>query len=443
MTPLPSIATRLLRAQVVWSIVWTLTITAAVWLAVSDEVRELQDETLQATAGALSGPLAQLRTVSLDLPALAALAAPAATGGVSTATEPVAWQVVRYGSTESAKVLNASPRAPTEAFYPVPLRGFGDSPAWRVFGLPLGSDGRMLYVAQTRAERTEALFEVALAAALASLAISLLAHLWLRAQTRQELVPLQNLAGSLAVFDPLQPGAAMGAAERQELQVVHNAIDDLGQRLARRVDAERAFSGHAAHALRTPLAGIDAQLAVALRECPPELTARLQQIRAASTRLQSVVSSLLSLFRSGSQLQFAPVDLQEWLPRLAPKGLNLQIAPARPLTADVDLLSAAMLNVFDNAVRAGAQQVSITQPSPQVLRVHDDGSGASSEHRLALMQAVHSQRYEGVTGLGLMLADIVARAHGGRLELPVVSSGFAIEFHLARPLAAPPITGLT
>ena len=439
MTPLPSIAARLLRAQLLWSIVWTLVITAAVWLAVSDEVRELQDETLEAAAEVLSGSLGQFAVAS-NLPGRAGSAK---SGGRPTSAEQFAWQVVRYGSTESAKVLSASPRAPIEAFYPVPLRGFGDSPAWRIFGMPLGSDGRMLYVAQTSADRTEALFEVALAAALASLAIALLAHFWLRAQTRQELVPLQNLAGALAVFDPLQPGAAMGAAERQELQVVHNAIDDLGQRLARRVDAERAFSGHAAHALRTPLAGIDAQLAVALRECPPELTARLQQIRAASNRLQSVVASLLSLFRSGSQLQLAPVDLQDWLPRLVPKGLNLQIAPAQPLTADVDLLSAALLNVFDNAVRAGARQVSITQLSPHVLRVHDDGSGVSAERRLALIQAVQSQRYEGVTGLGLMLADIVARAHGGRLELPVVSSGFAVEFHLARTTGAPPIMGVS
>ena len=434
MTALPSIAARLLRAQVLWSIVWMLAITAAVWLAVSDGVRELQDETLQATAEMLSGPLGQLPAVSLSVPIRAE---PAKSVGLSAAAEQFAWQIVQYGSVESAKVVSASPRAPIQAFYPVPLRGFGDSPAWRVFGLPLGGDGRMLYVAQTSAERSEALFEVTLAAALASLAIALLAHFWLRAKTRQELAPLQNLASSLAMFDPLKPGAAMGAAERQELQVVHNAIDDLGQRLARRVATERAFSGHAAHALRTPLAGIDAQLAVALRECPPEMTARLQQIRAASSRLQSVAASLLSLFRSGSQLQRQPISLQDWLPVLAPKGLNLQITPAEPLVADADLLSAALLNVLDNAVRAGAQHIRITQPSAHTLRLHDDGSGVSAERRVALLQAMHSQRYEGVTGLGLMLADIVARAHGGRLELPVVSCGFAIEFHLAPLLNAP------
>ena len=435
MTPLPSIARRLLRTQLLWSVVWTLAITAAVWLAVSDEVRELQDETLEATAQILSGPLAQAAPVLKPVPP--ALVVPALTSATPTSTEQFAWQVVKYGSVESAKVVNASPGAPLQAFYPVPLRGFGDSPGWRVFGMPLGSDGRMLYVAQVSAERSEALFEVALAAALASLAIALLAHFWLRAQTRQELVPLQNLASQLASFDPLKPGAALGTAERQELQVVHDAIDELGQRLARRVAAERAFSGHAAHALRTPLAGIDAQLAVALRECPPEMTARLQQIRVASGRLQSVVASLLSLFRTGSPLQREPIALQDWLTRLAPKGLSLHVTSTQPLLADADLLSAALLNVFDNALRAGAKNIYVSHPSAHVLRLVDDGSGALEARRVALVQALHSQRYEGVTGLGLMLADIVARAHGGRLELAAVASGFAVEFHLAPPTDMP------
>ena len=38
--------------------------------------------------------------------------------------------------------------------------------------------------------------------------------------------------------------------------------------------------------------------------------------------------------------------------------------------------------------------------------------------REALQAALDSQRYEDHTGLGLMLADMVARAHGGGVRLP-------------------------
>jgi hypothetical protein len=34
-------------------------------------------------------------------------------------------------------------------------------------------------------------------------------------------------------------------------------------------------------------------------------------------------------------------------------------------------------------------------------------------------------------GLGLMLADLVARAHGGTLALPPVEAGFAVEMSFA------------
>ena len=421
-TALPSIRQRLLRTLLVWSALWTFAITTAVWLAVHAEITELLDETLQATAEVLSEPLAQSTAAGQAL----ALPQPIRASDVP-APEQFAWQVVRYASDNTAIVLQASQNAPAQALFAVPLRGFGDLPAWRVYGLTLGNDARMLYVAQTAAERSEAQLEVTLSAAFASLAIALMAHLWLRAKTRQELQPLQNLAAQLNVFDPLGTSAQLGIAERQELQGVHNAIDQLGQRLARRVANERAFSGHAAHALRTPLAGMDAQLAVALRECPPEMLARLQQIRTASQRLQRVVASLLSLFKSGVDLQRKQIALPDWLQRLAPGGLTLHIRADAVVLADADLLAAALLNVLDNAERHGAKNITVTLVDAQTLRLHDDGTGVLPARHLALEQALHSQHYDGVTGLGLMLADSVARAHGGHVNLPKVAFGFAVD----------------
>jgi hypothetical protein len=63
--------------------------------------------------------------------------------------------------------------------------------------------------------------------------------------------------------------------------------------------------------------------------------------------------------------------------------------------------------------------------------------------RLALEQALHSEHYEGVTGLGLMLADIVARAHGGGVDLPEMASGFAVELRLADAVSCVTATAAT
>ena len=271
-----------------------------------------------------------------------------------------------------------------------------------------------------------------MSAALATLAIALLAHLWLRARLRQELLPLEHLAERLARHDPLILGATLGAAERAELRPVHAAIDALTDRLARRLAHERAFTAHAAHSLRTPLAGIDAQLAVALRECPAQLQPRLQRVRSAAARLQRVVTALLTLFRSGVDLRRQPLDLASLVGRLPIEGLSITVEASQTLSADGDLLAAALLNLFDNALRNGASHVIVSTPASAALRVHDDGPGVSAARRSELQEAIAAQAYEGHTGLGLMLADLVARAHGGRLSLPEVDRGFAAELRLAQ-----------
>jgi signal transduction histidine kinase len=225
-------------------------------------------------------------------------------------------------------------------------------------------------------------------------------------------------------------------ASRQELQAVHGAIPALGERLARRVANERAFSAHAAHALRTPLAGIDTQLAVAQREAPASLQPRLARVREAAGRLTRVVSALLALFRSGAELQWQRVDLPALVARLPHEGLAVQVPPGAAVQADADLLTAALINLLDNAVRAGATQVSLSmalQGDRQTLRLHDNGQGCPPERLAQLGAALDAQAYEGRMGLGLMLADLVARAHHGRLHLPEVHDGFAVELTLGQP----------
>jgi signal transduction histidine kinase len=98
--------------------------------------------------------------------------------------------------------------------------------------------------------------------------------------------------------------------------------------------------------------------------------------------------------------------------------------------ADPDLLAAALSNLLDNAQRYGAHRVEVTLPAPGRMRLADDGRGIEPERLAALRAALQAQAYEGQTGLGLMLADLVARAHGGQIELPSVQAGFAVDLVL-------------
>jgi signal transduction histidine kinase len=414
---LPSMRRRLARAVMLGSLVCAAAVSVAVWLATQEEVDELLDDTLQASAEVLGALLRDHE------------GAAARTPSEVRASSRFVWQVVNA----SQQVIARSSSAPAAPLAATPIAGFFDVPDWRVFGAALGGDGRTLYVAQTRAERAEAQFEVALNAVLAALAVSLLGYFWLRSRLRHELAPLQHLSQRLLQHEPLAPGASLWPAERAELQPVHSAIDQLGQRLAKRLAQERAFTAHAAHALRTPLAGIDAQLAVSLRESPAELRPRLQRAREAAARLQRVVAALLTLFRSDGELEREAVDLDRLLRQFPLERVRVAVNAAFPLRADADLLGAALANLLDNAQRHGASRVDVSTPALDTVRLDDDGPGITAERRQALTGALDAQAYDGVPGLGLTLADLVARAHGGRLKLvePARGLGFAVELALA------------
>ena len=426
MTAAPSIRRRLARALLAWAVLLGVAVSFAVGLAVHEEVDELLDDTLRASADAMAELLRMQADAMVAAQAARTAPPPAA---ASDAAGRFAWQLVGPGR----ELLLRSPGAPAALLAAAPVAGFTDATDWRVFGLALGSSGRLLLVAQSRSERAEARFEAGRHAVLATLAVSLLGWLLLRAALRHELQPLQTLSQRLQAHDPLQPGATLGPAARAELVPVHEAVDGLAQRLARRMRSERAFTAHAAHALRTPLAGLDAQLAVAQREAPEALHQRLSRMRQATRRLQQVVAALLTLFRSGADLQRAPVRVADLVDRLPVEGLQITVGDdAATVQADPDLLAAALLNLLDNALRHGARHVRIDVPAPQRLRLLDDGPGVNDERRRALQAALDEAAYEGRTGLGLMLADVVARAHGGRLRLPAPREpgGFVAELTL-------------
>ena len=424
-SPLPSIHQRLARAVMLTALAWGLAVSVVVWFSVRHEVNELLDDSLRASAEVLRGLLER------DAGALLARGDHALRDTPGGAR--FAWQLVDTGP----RVLLRSAQAPDTPWLPAPRAGFSNAvPRWRVYGVALEGD-RTLYVAQSRAERREALAEVSVSSIAAALLVGLLAVVWLRVRVRHELAPLDALSEALGRYEPLEPGADLAAATRAELLPMHDAVLALGRRLSQRVASERAFTAHAAHALRTPLAGIDAQLAVALREAPPALEARLQRVRAAAGRLARVVTALLALFRSGVLLQRQPVDVAAMLARLPVDGLTVDAAPGR-VDADPDLLAAALLNLLDNASRHGARRVQVALAG-QCLTLADDGPGADDARRAAMQQVLDRQDYdsrEGGLGLGLMLADLVARAHGGRLLLPAGGRGFTVALDLGPAPAA-------
>jgi signal transduction histidine kinase len=111
------------------------------------------------------------------------------------------------------------------------------------------------------------------------------------------------------------------------------------------------------------------------------------------------------------------------------QGLTLSEGPPVPLKADAELLAAALLNLLDNAQRHGARCVRLSAHGANGLCLQDDGPGVTEAERLAILAALDSNT-DHDHRLGLRLADLVARAHGGRLNLPATPEGAGFTVHL-------------
>lgn len=421
---LPSIRARLARSVLSITLIWCIAIAVVISVVVRSEVDRLLDGALQESSEILFGLMA--RHVDQAAPSDEILPAP-------PHEEGLVWQLVDW----TGQVRMRSHRAPKEPLGELHASGFSDfGSQWRVYSMSLDSRSLVLHVAQSREHREAARLSATAMASGTAVIIGILAALWLRRRVAEETLHVVALSQVLRNYDPVSPHAApLPEVTRAELIPIRDAVSALAARLAQRIANERAFSAHAAHALRTPLAGMDVQLSVALRESPPECHPRLLKARLANERLRRVVTALLTMFRAGHDPHPAVIDVEDLIQNIPVDGLEVHLEGKDQLVADPDLLSAAVLNLLDNAVRYGARNVLVRWQREPVTGVQelcfcDDGPGVGPERLLYLQQVLDSQEYHQI-GLGLTLTDLVARAHGGRARVDHnPTGGFAVRVQL-------------
>jgi len=217
-----SIRRRMLAALLWTSVVWGLVAPLMVVLTIRHEINELLDDTLRASAEALSG------VVQAPAPQTSAVPMPAGGTLIQPAGDYVrgrfAWQLV--GSDRA--VLLHSPLAPVAPFVADRHTGLSNvDSGWRVLGVPVG-EGQMLYVAQSLGERSEALRDAALNTMLASLAVWAVCVFWLLRRMRSELAQIARLVRDVQEHDPMDPAKPLPPVTRAELRPIREAIDDLG-----------------------------------------------------------------------------------------------------------------------------------------------------------------------------------------------------------------------
>jgi signal transduction histidine kinase len=222
------------------------------------------------------------------------------------------------------------------------------------------------------------------------------------------------------------------AGEDELAQLARTANETL-DRLEHAVARQRQFASDASHELRTPIAGLRANLEDASMH--PEDTDLEQAIASAlrdTDRLESIVTDLLLLARigtggTGAHERIDLAELAEAEIRRHPTHLKIdaRLTPGLTVRGVRMQLVRLLNNLLENAERyaGGAVEVEVRRSGSDArLTVTDDGPGIPPADRERVFERftrldTARSRSDGGTGLGLAIAREIADAHGGSLRI--------------------------
>lgn len=249
--------------------------------------------------------------------------------------------------------------------------------------------------------------------------------------------PLNRLSGAIgqrspADLEPIDPNVP------REIRPLVDTVNSFMSRLALAIDALRHFTGNASHQLRTPLAIVRTQLALAGRS-PAESArnAALAGADAAVVHAERILAQLLVLARideaASDRLKAGRVDLAaiaeaETLEhvmeaRAAGIDLGFEAEGPSPMRGDAMLLREMVRNLIHNAIAyagPGAEAtVRLRAEGPTIhLEVGDTGRGIAPDKLPMLRRRFERGSQSGAgAGLGLSIVEEIAALFDGRLAL--------------------------
>jgi two-component system, OmpR family, sensor histidine kinase CreC len=243
--------------------------------------------------------------------------------------------------------------------------------------------------------------------------------------------------------------AAPPPLQGREVMSLSRAIDSMRRELEGRPFVE-TFSADLSHELKNPVAAIRASaevLADGALEEPEEAARFVGRIQEATTRIEALLSELLSLARIEARgvEDAAVVDLsdlvQQAASRARERGGQVEVTRSAGTTVrgDPAWLSRAIDNLLDNAqIHGGAGspiQVELARSAEQVrLSVRNRGLVVRHVEKRLFRRFVTTRADRGGTGLGLAIVRAIAEAHSGSAECSAIGPP-DVEFRITLPAA--------
>jgi signal transduction histidine kinase len=278
---------------------------------------------------------------------------------------------------------------------------------------------------------------------------------WVAKQALAPIEAITHAASRVSVHNldqrlPVPPTAD----EIAELVIVLNATLD---RLQRSFEQSVRFSAEASHHLKTPISVLRAGIEEILTD--PDTPAK-QQARAGALlhqihQLTSIAENLLLLARADAgrlELHREPFDLSEVLRGMCEdasamaeaEGLEVEakLPPELPVVGDRRAISLIVQNLLENAIKYNQADGCICIYARPVdgkaeVIVRNNGDPIPSDRAPHIFERFYRGRSDARIpgqGLGLSMANELAKAHGGQLEL-VRSDHEWTELRLTLPIS--------
>jgi two-component system sensor histidine kinase CpxA len=262
-------------------------------------------------------------------------------------------------------------------------------------------------------------------------------------------------SGQLDARVPESSGLLKVAAGSYEIHSLMVDFNQMADRIAGLMEAQKLLLRDVSHELRSPLARLSVALELARDEAPGAAEIHLQRIEDEANQLNRLIGELLSLSLLESlhgPIAVEPVSLAQVVEAHLPNlqfeaqargcAVSLSVVADSLVVVDAELLGRAIENIARNAIRyspAGASvELEVLSRKEQdrtsaLLRIMDRGPGVPHEMREAIFRPfvrVDASRCEstGGFGVGLAIAERAIHLHGGAIKaLPRSGGGLIVE----------------
>jgi signal transduction histidine kinase len=226
------------------------------------------------------------------------------------------------------------------------------------------------------------------------------------------------------------------------IRAVATAFNDMAERLASQEKQRRELMADIAHELRTPLSVVQGRLEGLIDGVYPTDASQLEPLLEETRVLARVIDDLRTMANAESgvlTLQKEPTDIDMLLrdavaavrDEAARQSTAIAIADHAPMPAvNVDplRLRQVIVNLLLNAIRHGAgspvRVAADVDNATLTICVEDKGRGIAADELPHVFERFYKRRGSSGSGLGLTIARMLVRAHGGAITAEsVVDAG--------------------